>query len=304
MIHTLQQRLAGIKHVRIEPDSAGRPLVVIDHPVASATVSLYGGHLLSYCRAGERERLFLSETAVYEDGKAIRGGVPVCWPWFGPDPEDRGRPAHGFARTALWSLLSVSSDEESVSITLELETPAAASPAYDKALWSHEASLQLRLTVGTSLLLSLVTRNTGATAFALTQALHTYFAVDDIDAVSVTGLDDLSYLDKANGGEHLQQGDVRFTGEVDRIYLKPPAVQRIKHTGQGDLSIESSGNASLVVWNPWVEKAAAFADMPDEAYRRFVCVETTNAAPDVVTLEPGKEHCLQVAYRFEAGNIR
>ncbi len=289
----LEQAFSDVEGLTFSADSAGRPLLNIRHERAEAIVSLYGGHVLSYRRAGEAERLFLSDTAVFEDGKAIRGGIPVCWPWFGADPEGAGRAAHGFARTSAWQLESVEQTPEAAIVLLSLPMSEAS-----LALWPHAFSLQLEIRVGDSLALALITRNTGDAPFTLTQALHTYFAVEDIAAVSVTGLEGVRYLDKAWGDDSVQQGAIAFTGEVDRIYLDPPAVQQIRGTGQGEVRIESGGNGSMVVWNPWIEKAAAFADMPDEAYRHFVCVETTNAAPDTVELAPGAQHVLRVAYRF------
>lgn len=265
----------------------------IQGPHATARVSLHGAQVLSFAPQGALgDLLYVSERAQYVPGKAIRGGIPVCWPWFGPDPQGLGRPAHGLARTRPWAVCgSGVTPAGDTWLTLGLED----SPD-TRAVWPHGFALRLEITVGARLRLALTTRNTGDTPFTLTQALHSYFAVADIDRARVTGLEGCRYIDKAagaGGAVRAQTGELRFTSEVDRIYTPAPAEVTLDDTaGRRRIRIACEGSRSAVVWNPGAAIAAAMADLPDDGYRRFVCVETANAADDAVTLAPGGEHRL------------
>lgn len=272
----------------------GLPMIGIRNRFATARLSLHGAHVLSFCPQGGSDLLYLSEQALFQPGKAIRGGVPVCWPWFGPDPQGLGRPAHGLARTRLWALRSAS------------ETPAGATrltlglgdSAETQAIWPYAFDLTLDITIGATLRLELRTRNTGDAPFDITQALHSYFSIADLGQTRVLGLEGGRYIDKATGAggvEREQVGEVEFSGEVDRIYTGTPARQAIVDAaGQRTIALMAQGSHTTVVWNPGPAIAAAMADLPDEGYRRFVCVETANAADEVITVAPGGEHRLAV----------
>jgi len=271
----------------------GLPFIQVRNAHAEALVSVQGGQVLSYRPMGaDADLLYLSEQAVYQPGKAIRGGVPVCWPWFGADPQGLGRPAHGFARTRLWSVAGTATTPEGATqITLELrDTPET------RAIWPHAFRLTLAITVGATPRLALTTHNTGTAPFAITQALHSYFAVGDSAQATVSGLDGCRYIDKAagaGGAVTSQTGAVHFTAEVDRIYTGAPPVLRLDDGARPrSVRIGSEGSHTAVVWNPGVAIAAGMADLPDDGYRRFVCVETANAADDAVTVAPGAQHQL------------
>lgn len=270
----------------------GLPFIHIHNAHAQAHMSLYGGQVLSFRPHTQTDLLFLSGQALFQSGKAIRGGVPVCWPWFGPDPQGLGRPNHGFARTRLWTLQHTATTAEGATrITLGLtDTPDT------RALWPHAFELTLEIAVGTTLELSLTTRNTGDAPFDITQALHSYFAVGDIAQATVAGLDGCTYIDNATGARGVlrqQVGDVRFEAEVDRIYTGAPAeLALVDGAGQRTLRIASAGSHTAVVWNPGATVAAGMADLSSGGERHFVCVETANAANDVVTVPPGGEHRL------------
>ncbi len=265
---------------------------------ASATISLYGGQVLSYKPANASDDLmFLSEHAYYKKGKAIKGGIPICWPWFGADPEGKGRPAHGFARNSEWTVLETAVEKNgSIRLSLELNLNDTT-----RKLWEGDISARLDVVAGDNLALTLTTFNNSKDEMQLTQALHTYFNVGDSTQVSVTGLGGKTYLDKADGGgERIQQGPVTISGEVDRIYtdinndlvIHDPVLDR-------KIRIQSSGSASAVVWNPWKEIAAEMGDLGDTDYLRMLCVETTNAGPDIVTIAPGDPYKLSAVYRVE-----
>lgn len=271
----------------------GLPMIDIRNAHATARVSLYGAQVLAFQPRGERDLLFLSERAAYQPGKAIRGGVPVCWPWFGPDPQGLGRPAHGLARTRQWQLRgSANRPDGQTRLTLGLRDDDQT-----RALWPHAFDLSLDITVGRTLSLALCTRNTGSAPLTLTQALHSYFAVANIAQTGVVGLDGCTYTDMARGAggaQRLQTGPVHFNGEVDRVYARVPAELRIDDSaGQRTVRVRAEGSQIAVVWNPGADIAAGMADLDDDAWQRFVCVETANVSPsDAITLAPGEHHTL------------
>jgi glucose-6-phosphate 1-epimerase len=273
----------------------GLPMLDLDSGAARARISIYAGQVLAFRPAGQAEDLlFASANAYYTPGKAIKGGIPVCWPWFGPDPEGLGRPAHGFVRTRSWQLLETEALADGrVRVRLGLSDSEET-----RAIWPRTFALELQATVGETLTTALVTRNRGDTAFTLSQALHSYLRVGDIDRVQVRGLEATRYLDKLDRGtEKRQEGPVRISGEVDRIYTGVPPELAIEDAALGRrIFIRSTGSTSAVVWNPWAAGAAAMADLDATDYRRMLCVETTNAGPDLVQVAPGAEHRLAAEY--------
>jgi glucose-6-phosphate 1-epimerase len=267
----------------------------INNTRAHATVSTYSGQLLSY-RPKDRQEdlLFVSDKAYYEAGKAIKGGIPVCWPWFGPDPENRGRPAHGFVRNRQWQVSgSESLADGSTKIILSIADSEAT-----RALWPHPFRLDIEITVGDTLRVELVTHNTGNDSITISQALHSYFRVGDITSVSVLGLDGINYIDKANdSARKTQAGPLTISSEVDRIYTDTSGDLTIDDASlERKISIASSGCSTAVVWNPWVEIAASMADLDDDDYLQMLCVETANAGPETVTITAGDCYRLSAEY--------
>ena len=276
----------------------GFPFIHVNNVKANALISVYGGQILSFQPAGKTgDLMFLSEKAYYQTGKAIKGGVPICWPWFGPDPQGKGRPAHGFVRNCMWNVIETMVDENGdAKVILGLtDTPET------QTFWPHSFSLTLEVTVGDSLNLALVTRNTGAQAFTLTQAFHTYFSVGDIHQIRVSGLEGREYIDKVDGGQQkMQSGAVTINSEVDRIYLDVLNDLIIHDTAlKRKIRIASQGSQTAVVWNPWAKISAEMGDLHDDDYLRLLCVETTNAATDIITVQPGSEFKLAANYRAE-----
>ena len=291
-IDTLNRRfgLAGALH--FVNGSGDLPVAEIQTSQASARVALQGAHLLAWQPAGAAPVIWVSQAAVFAPGQPVRGGVPVCWPWFGAR---EGLPAHGFVRTRLWQVRAASMDADGqVVLRLGLQDDADT-----RALWNHSFDLELLLTIGATLSLTLISRNTGDQPITLTDALHTYFCVADIQQTTVQGLDGCDYLDKVqNFARAKQAGAVEFTGETDRIYVDTTADCVIEDRVQKrSIRVSKSGSSSTVVWNPWREKT--FADMAAGVYQQMLCVETCNAGPDQVTLAPGQSHaltaCLSVA---------
>ncbi|MBL0943223.1 MAG: D-hexose-6-phosphate mutarotase [Hydrogenophaga sp.] len=262
---------------------------------ARAVVALQGAQLLSFQPHGEPDWLYLSPNAVFAPGRPVRGGVPLCWPWFGPDPQGLGRPAHGLARQSPW-VLRHALDESDGCTLLELEL---SDDAATRALWPHRFRLRLEIRVGATLALALTTRNLGDTHLTLTQALHNYFAIDHIEGARVHGLDGLGFIDQVPGANPQgapAPGPLAFAGRLDRIYPNAPTRLQLEGAaGGGRLTLDSEGSRSAVVWNPGAELAAGMADLGPDEHSRFVCVETANAGDDVVTLAPGAEHRLALA---------
>ncbi|MCO6428786.1 D-hexose-6-phosphate mutarotase [Nitrosomonas communis] len=276
----------------------GFPFIRVNHAKAHALISVYAGQVLSFCSAGKTDDLlFLSEKAYYQAGKAIKGGVPICWPWFGPDPEGKDRPAHGFVRNRMWDVIETAvAANGDIQVVLGLtDTPET------RAMWPHAFILRLEITVGETLNLALVTRNTGDQALIITQAFHTYFSVGDIHQIRISGLEGRRYIDKVDGGQQkTQSGAVTVNAEVDRIYLDVLNDLVIYDAAlKRQIRITSQGSQTAVVWNPWAKISAEMGDLQDDDYLRLLCVETTNAATDSVTIQPGSEFRLIANYRTE-----
>lgn len=263
--------------------NTGIELLEIKNSAASATISVYGGHVLSYIPAGEKDALFVSEKSFFEPGKAIRGGIPVCWPWFGPHPSDASLPLHGFIRTLQWQVAKTSEASDSSTVILECKSDAAT-----KKLWSHDFRVTLSIMVGAKLELILTTHNEGKESFTVTDAFHTYFRVGDISSVSVCGLDGTSYDDKVGEPQiRTQTGDVIITGETNRIYHSERVCVVTDRSLERTTTIEKSGFPETVIWNPWVERAKAMADFDDEEYHTMVCAEAASVGVDSFIVKPG-----------------
>lgn len=284
-------RFAIPDRLAFDSDAAGRPLIVINSPKGHAVISLFGAQVLRFQPAVQgADVLFLSDKARYQSGKAIRGGIPICWPWFGPDPADLGRPAHGFARITTWRLLDASTDDQdAVTITLGLPMDAIADSD-----WPHHATLRLTVTVGSTLSLRLTTTNLGATSISFTEALHSYFTVGDIRQVRIPALSGVHYIDQlAADTHHVQEGPLTLQAPVDRIFTDAPDKLEIEDpTLKRTLRMNTSGARDIVVWNPWVEGAAEMTDLDDADYQRMVCVEAANTGANAITLAPGERHSL------------
>ena len=271
----------------------------INNARAHATISTYSGQVLSYRpKNQQQDLLFVSDQAYYEDGKAIKGGIPVCWPWFGADPDDQGRPAHGFVRNRQWEVSSSEAlADGSTKVVMSLVDTDET-----RKIWPHPFRLDIEITVGDSLKIELVTHNNDDKSVTISQALHSYFHVGDISKVAVLGLDGTEYLDKvADSARKTQTGPVIIDGEVDRIYTGVTGELVIDDASLGrKIRITSSGCSTAVVWNPWIAIAASMADLGDGDYRKMICVETANAGPETVTIPAGGEYRLAAEYTIES----
>lgn len=245
-------------------------LLVIENEYAIAVISLQGAQLLSYQRKrDQREFLWLSDTAVFEPGKAIRGGVPVCLPWFGPK---EGKAQHGFARNQLWRQCDDLAKFEFVG--------RQSDPRHD---FDHDFTATIEMIFTEQLEFKLSVSNQSAEPMPLSWALHSYHPVDDIAQVRISGLDQCHYVDNANHRQRgIQSGELVFDGETDRAYLQAGKVQRI----EGQFEVAATNSQSAVIWNPGLELASRMADLSD--HRRFVCLERGDVLDDQRLLAPSE----------------
>jgi len=274
------------------------PVVQISNELGEASIALQGAHVLGFQAKGEAPLIWMSDDATYAPGKTLRGGIPVCWPWFGPHATDSSLPGHGPARTVDWKpVASEALSDGKTKVSFELiETDKT------RQMCSHPLRVQLHVTVGGSLSLEMETTNLGDSAFTLGEALHTYFLVGDVRLAHIEGLNGCAYIDKMDGAARkTQNGPVTISEETDRIYLGAGNLAEIVDPDMGrKIAIQSSGSASMVVWNPWIETAAKMGDLGPDGYLKMLCVETVNAADDVVELEAGATHRMVADYSSES----
>ncbi|MGF1723410.1 D-hexose-6-phosphate mutarotase [Photobacterium nomapromontoriensis] len=261
----------------------GIKIIRIIHDTAEAGISLHGGHLIWFKPAGEDDVIWLSDKADFNTTKAIRGGIPVCWPWFGK----AGTPSHGFARTSEWSLLEHRENSNGVILALQLEDSAET-----LAIWPHKFRNLLTFEIGKELTVSLTSTNTDDTPWHYSGALHTYFAVTDIHHVDITGMgpcySDSTLGDKACLGDNT----LTFSGEVDRVYTQPETSIIIADHDDRKIQVTNSGHNAAVIWNPWQALSESMADMADNSFETMVCVESTIHGSQSITLAPGESHTL------------
>jgi glucose-6-phosphate 1-epimerase len=275
----------------------------IRHGQAELLVAQQGAHILSYQLAGQPPLIWLNDEAVFKTGKSIRAGIPVCWPWFGNfarNPQsvqamrisNEAPSAHGFVRAMDWELGGIEAEGESLKVEFLLPYPEGGFPG-----WPHQVDLTMTIRLDEQLHIQLTSHNRGTDTVSISQALHSYFAVSDVRDVRVEGVDGLNYIETLDNWKTVAQtGDLRFTGETDRIYLDaPPQLSIVDPAWERRIVLTSSGSRTAVIWNPWIDRAAAFSDMADDGWQRMLCIETANVMGDVVTLAAGASHTLGVS---------
>lgn len=277
----------------------GITLIVVDTAQATASVSLMGSQVLTWHPKNQVEPvLWVSKLAQYLPGKAIRGGVPICWPWFGAHPSDSHLPGHGFARVVPWEVAATNIDASGaveVELTLaESDVAAKLRPSY----WPATVSLSARIGIGEKLEVTLTTTNNSDREIRLTEGLHTYFQVSDIEHVRVLGLDDCEYVDLTDGNQRRQQsGPIVFEGELGRIFVNCDKTSVIEDRKLGRaIKVAGAGSQSIAVWNPWLQTASEMTDLGSEEWRSMVCVETANTLENAIQLSPEKRQSLSVTY--------
>jgi glucose-6-phosphate 1-epimerase len=299
----LRNRFAVEGVLAFEQAPSGLVFARVTSSAAEATVYLQGAHLAEWRPAGEKPVLFLSARSGYVPGKAIRGGVPVIFPWFGPRHDGNAGPQHGFARTSVWELAfaAVAGDEVHLTFTLG---PSEVS----RALGFDHFRVAYRMTIGKRLKLEMMVANDldaaeGGAELVFEEALHSYFAVSDVARVDLMGLGGAAYLDKQDGAKRKVQaeGAVRLTEIMDRVYVETTATCVVEDVPAARrIVVEKSGSRATVVWNPWAEAAAKMGDMEPDGWKRMLCVETANVEECAVKLPPGETHTMRAEIRVEA----
>jgi len=282
----------------------GLPCWRLVSPHGEALVARQGAQVLRYAPHGQPPVVWLSDLAVFQPGQPLRGGIPVCWPWFGQfdrNPQavqamlvpGAETPAHGFARELDWREAGVQAEGEVACLRLELDLPTG------QGGWRHAAGLALEARLDQALTLTLTTRNTGREVLTVSQALHTYFAVSDVRGVAVMGLDGATCIDTLREWtSHPQQGALSIQGETDRIYTGLSGPIAIRDPGwRRTIEIHAAGSRSAVVWNPWVDKARRLSQFRPDAWRDMLCIETARVWDDVLEVAPGAGADMRVALR-------
>ncbi len=257
---------------------------------AEAHLYLQGAHVLHYQPVGQQPVLWQSKESWFEPGKPIRGGIPICWPWFGPHPSNPEQPSHGIARLVEWEIVDKMAKDSVTKVILKL--PESSYP---------NVSLQLTLELSDELSVTLTTVNKGETTLNFTEALHSYFAIQDINKVTVSGLEGQKYINQlAPDSVHSQKGPISFTEETDRIYINTKESCIINNpTNNRKIQISKENSLSTVVWNPWVDKSIRMPDFGEKEFLEMVCVETANCGPNPVHIPPGESHALKLNIRTQ-----
>ncbi len=283
----LDRRFALPGTARVVAGNGGLPKVEVSTPAARGEMYLHGAHVTSWKSAGGQEVLFVSPHSLWEDGRAIRGGVPICFPWFGDKAGDPQAPAHGFVRTKAWQLQSIERKDDAVSLSMSTESDETT-----KRWWPADFRLLYRATFGAELVLELIMTNTGTASLRFEEALHAYFRVGDVTRARVSGLDTAHYLDKTDSfREKVQHGDVVITSETDRVYLNTThPVELADPVLRRSIRVTKDTSLTTVVWNPWIEKSKTLADLGSDQWRQMLCIETSNVGDFAIDLDPGEQH--------------
>lgn len=291
----LQEKFGHDNHIVFEQLDNGIILAKIDNAFATAIVSLYGGQVIQWQPKSQNlPVLWVSDLAHYHPGKAIRGGIPICWPWFGAHPDETEFPSHGYARISECKLMSVVTDLSGATVLCM----SWSAPDDHLGLSGIPATLSIRVTVGEFLSIELSTINTASETITFTEALHTYFKVSDISRVQIFGLNACRYVDLIDHNLIKTQSDsISFSEETGRVYLSTDADCFLVDPGlKRTIRVSKSGSQSTVVWNPWLDTATKMDDLGPSGWKTMVCIESANALQNTVTLEPGAHHTLAVNY--------
>jgi glucose-6-phosphate 1-epimerase len=270
----------------------------ISNSLATASVSLYGGHVMSWQpKTQTKPVLWISDLVKFQQGKAIRGGVPICWPWFGAHPTSASLPGHGYARITPWELMDVQTIHSGAT---ELKLSLAKSDL-SHSHWQAEVHLDLKIIVGKTLELALTTVNEGDHDITFTEGLHTYFQISDIANIRVLGLEGSDYIDLVNHNEvRSQQDAITFDGELGRIFLNNQSTCLIEDPAfNRRIRIEKKGSNSTAVWNPGLNVASKMDDLGAVGWRNMVCVESANVLDNTVILKPFESYIHSVSYSIE-----
>lgn len=271
--------------IRIEGGANGMERAVIRTPMSEAHVYLHGAHVTHFQPRTSKPVLFMSNKSWFDPTKPIRGGVPICWPWFG----NSSKPPHGFARVLPWKVAAFASRDDGSAVLELVLTDSDAT----RSFWPGQFEARFTVVVGSALEMTLATTNRSSDSMKFEEALHSYFSVSDVRQVKITGLENAAYFDTVGGGRVAKKESaqpIAVTGETDRVYLNNPSTVVIDDAGFGrKIQIRKSGSNSTVLWTPWTEKAKAMPDFGDSEWPGMLCVESANVWDNAVTLLPGRQ---------------
>lgn len=297
-IKNLQNQFRVCDHVLFDQTEHGIVLIRIDHPLATATMSLEGGQVLEWQpKSQSLPVLWRAEAAHWLPDRAIRAGVPLCWPWFGPHPTESKAPSHGYARLCAWDVTAISM-HPSGSIEIDLRMEATHGAATHHGL---RASLASHISVGETLSISLITTNLSDHPIVITEALHAYFNIGDIRDIQIQGLNGCEYIDLLDQQRRkTQHGMIQFSEETGRVFLNTMNDCRLIDAKYNrTLRIQKTGSQSTVIWNPWLDTASKMNDLGPVEWQKMVCIESANAFDNTVRIEAGEQHTLSVSYSIE-----
>lgn len=267
--------------LRFEPGEGGLTRAVVDSDACRGELYLHGAHVTRWQPTGAKPVLFMSSKAAFADGKAIRGGVPICFPWFGPHPAEPDAPMHGLVRAKVWDLLRTTHSGDD--ITIELETDLG------------DLHANFAVTFGSTLTMKLTGTNRGASPITISEALHTYLTVGDVRHIHITGLEGVTYQDKVRDGQRFTEdaAELRLTGRTDRVYLGTESTCVLHDPDlKRRVTVDKAGSRSTVVWNIWSEMVDSLKDMGAGDWPHYVCIETANALDDSYELAAGASHAI------------
>jgi glucose-6-phosphate 1-epimerase len=288
-IFDLDKRFGIAGAVRIVPGNGNLSKVEVSVPGGKGEMYLHGAHVTSWIPKGSAEVLYVSPNSTWKDGHAIRGGVPISFPWFADRAGDPAAPAHGFVRTKTWQVQSIEKAGDEVIVNMFTESDDAT-----RKWWPADFRIVCRATFGAKLKIELIVSNAGGSPLSFEEALHAYFQVKNAETASVQGLNATDFIDKTD--RHIvkrQDGDVHLTSATDSVYLNTQQeLTLVDPTLKRRISIQKENSLSTVVWNPWAEKSRAMSDLGPDKWREFICIETSNVAPHTVKLDPGQQHSM------------
>ncbi len=290
MLEQLKKRFIENKSFKFEQEENGFISVNVNNRSAKAKIYLHGAHITEFQPNGQEPILWLTDKVILKDDFPIRGGIPICWPWFAAHPKDETKPFHGFVRKIKWDLLNINSDDKDTTI-VELILKESDETI---ALFPYKFEVIMRFTISKSLKFELLIKNKDTKTFETGGAFHTYFNIGNINDIEIKGLDKTKYIDSIDKRKiKAQNGDIKINSEVDRIYFNTENNYIIKDAKLArNIFVNKKGSSSTVVWNPWIDKAKDIKDFSDNEYKDMVCVEITNAEEDVYELAPNETHIL------------
>lgn len=255
---------------------------------ADANICLYGAQVTTYNPIGTVDVLWMSPDSLFQEGSAIRGGIPVCFPWFGPHETNANLPQHGFARLMNWEVIETKSLPNGETL-LRLQL---CSSEKTKEYWESDFCAEMTFIVGTKLSISLKVTNTGTDILEYSSALHSYFNLSSIDSIAIEGLQNTRYQNQLDSGDYIQEEELLTINKAEtRHYYNTEADCVINDRFfNRKIRIEKTGSKNTTVWNPWEETCAQMTDMPDDGFHTFVCVETVNKIDDTIKLASGETH--------------